>query len=69
MDAKIIINCPDVSKEEVRLMLQAVRDCEQQHLLDKRLFVWIDTRPELTMEESKDLLASIRPPWSFHKKV
>jgi len=60
---KIIIRSKQLSKEELRLLIQAIRDCEQQSFLDKEIFIWIDA-PELTTAEATEFLTSMEPPYN-----
>jgi len=61
MEAKLTIQIKQLSKEELRLLIQTIRDCEQKSFPDKIFIFIID--PELTTEETKEIWTSIKPPY------
>ena len=63
MKFELTFESQQLSKEEVRLLVQAIRDCEQTSFPDKEIFIWIEV-PELSMAECNEILASIKPPTS-----
>jgi hypothetical protein len=68
MEVKITIQSKQLSKEELQLLMQAIRDCEQKSFPDKEISIWVDA-PELTREEMTEILTSIKPPFKhgpFH---
>ncbi len=62
MEVKITIQSKQLSKEELLLLIQAIRDCEQKSFPDKEIFIWVDA-PELIREEMTQILTSIKPPF------
>lgn len=66
MKVTIQLICENLSKEELAALLQAIRDCEQQHFAAKDLMVLVDA-PELTTDEMIQLVGSIKPPFVFRK--
>ena len=64
MNTKLTIQSKELSKEELRLLIQSIRDCEQESFPDKEIFIWIDA-PELTREEMTQILTSIKPPYEY----
>ncbi|MBA7642706.1 hypothetical protein ES703_50412 [subsurface metagenome] len=64
MEVKITIESKQLSKEELRLLIQAVRDCEQKSFPEKDISIWIDA-PELTSEEMTEILNSIKPAYKY----
>lgn len=64
MEVKITIRSNELSKEELRLLIQAIRDCEQQSFPDKDIFIWINA-PDLTREEMTKILNSIKPAYKY----
>jgi len=54
-----------VTKEELRLLIQSIRDCEQESFPNKEIAIWIYA-PDLSQSECKKILASIKPPYK-HK--
>lgn len=63
MKVKVTIQSQQLSKEELQLLIQAIRDCEQKSFPDKEIFIWVDV-PELTSAEASEILASIKPPYT-----
>jgi len=53
-----------LTKEELRLLIQSIRDCEQKSFRDKEIAIWIEA-PELSASECEQILASIKPPYKY----
>ena len=64
MRVKVTIQGQDLSKEELRHLIQSIRDCEQKHFPNKEIFIWMDL-PQLTREEATEILASIKPNYRY----
>ncbi|MBA7506556.1 hypothetical protein ES706_05248 [subsurface metagenome] len=64
MRVKVTIQSKELSKEELRRLIQSIRDCEQKHFPDKEIFIWLDL-PQLTREETAGVLTSIKPPYKY----
>lgn len=64
MRVKVTIQSQQLSKEELQLLIQAVRDCEQRSFPEKEIRIWIEV-PELTVEECAEILDSIKPPYKY----
>jgi len=64
MEVKLTIESKQLSKEELRALIQAIRDCEQTSFPDKEIFIWIDA-PELNSEDATEILDSIKPPYKY----
>ncbi len=64
MEVKITIQSNELSKEELQLLIQAIRDCEQKSFPDKEIFIQIDA-PDLTREEMTEILNSIKPAYKY----
>ena len=62
LKVKLTFESQQLSKEELRLLIQAIRDCEQTSFPDKEIFIWIEV-PELSNAECNEILASIKPPY------
>ena len=62
MEVKVIIESKELSKEELRCLIQSIRDCEVKVFPDKEISIWIEV-PELTTAECNQILASIKPPY------
>jgi len=64
MEVKLTIESKQLSKEELRALIQAIRDCEQTSFPGKEIFIWIDA-PELSSEDAAEILDSIKPPYKY----
>ncbi len=62
MKVKLTFQSDELTKEELRTLIQSIRDCEQASFPDKKIYIWIEV-PELTWEECQEILASIKPPF------
>lgn len=62
MNIKLTFQSQQLDKEELRCLIQAIRDCEQKSFPDKEISIWIEA-PELPTSEANDILASIKPPY------
>ncbi|GAI13654.1 unnamed protein product [marine sediment metagenome] len=63
MKVKVTIQSQQLSKEDLRTLIQSIRDCEQKSFPDKEIAIWVDA-PELTSAEASEILASIKPPYT-----
>jgi hypothetical protein len=61
---KVSVQSEQLSKDDLRLLLQAIRDCEQKHFKDKKISI-IAKVPELGIDETMKILTSIKPPFSY----
>ena len=61
MKVKVTIESQAMSKEEVRLLIQSIRDCEKKYFPKKQISLWVEV-PDLTRAECIEILASIKPP-------
>ena len=64
MKVNISIRSDQLSIEDLRALLQAVRDCEQATFPDKQVHVFIEV-PELDMAECTEILMSTKPPFKY----
>ncbi len=53
-----------MSKEEVQLLLQKIRDCEQESFPQKEIGVFLFV-PELTTEEGTAIMGGVKPPFQY----
>ena len=60
MEVKLTLTSQQLDKEELRHLIQAIRDCEQSSFPDKEISIWIEV-PELSGPEASEILASIKP--------
>lgn len=62
MQVTITIQSNELSKEELRLLIQSIRDCELKTFPDKEIAIWVEV-PGWTAAECGEVLASIKPPY------
>ncbi len=62
MRTVLIIDSDQFVKEDVRALLQAVRDCEQANFPDKQLNISVEV-PWLSVDVVQELLTGIKPPF------
>jgi len=64
MRVKVIVQSEQLSKDDLRCLLQAIRDCEQSFFREKE--IWISAEaPELSSDEMTEILTSIRPSYEY----
>jgi len=61
---QLIIESQHLTKEELRLLIQSIRDCEQKSFPNKEIAIFIEA-PELSASECEQILASIKPPYKY----
>ena len=64
MKTNIVIYSDDLTKEDVQVLLQRIRDCEQKSFPEKEIGIFLMV-PELTNSEASEILTSITPPFKF----
>jgi len=64
MRVKVSVQSEQLSKDSLRALLQAIRDCEQRFFKDKEIWVFAEA-PELTSEEMTEVLTSVRPLYEY----
>jgi hypothetical protein len=57
-----------LNKEDLRILLQAVRLCEMANFPNKEIRIFIEV-PELTTDEMNQILKSIKPPYGWGPKI
>ena len=62
MNIKLTIQSQQLTKEELRLLIQSIRDYQQKSFPDKEMLIWIEAL-ELSASETKEILAGIKPPY------
>ncbi|MBA7647866.1 hypothetical protein ES703_55645 [subsurface metagenome] len=62
MILNISVKSEQLNVEDLRALLQAVRDCEMANFPDKEIHVYIEV-PQLNMAETVEILTSIKPPY------
>ena len=68
MDLKLTLSSQQLTKEEIRLLIQSIRDCEIKYFPNKEISIWIEV-PELTTAECTEILTSIKPPYKYGPSV
>jgi len=64
MKITVQIKSEQLNKEDLRVLLQAIRDCEQKNFKDKEIFIGVEA-PDLTTDEMTEILVSIKPPFAY----
>lgn len=62
MRISIVISGEDFTREDLRLLLQGIRDQEQKFSQNKEMFMAVSA-PELTAQEMVEILGSLNPPF------
>ena len=62
MRISVVICGEDFTREDLRILLQGIRDQEQKFSHDKEMFMAVSA-PELTVQEMVDILSSLKPPF------
>jgi len=65
---EVIVQSNKLSKGDLILLLQAIRDCEQRNFPDETITILVDV-PEFTIAEMSEVLASIKPPFAHGPAV
>jgi len=63
MKISIVVYSDDLTREDVALLLQSIRDCEQKSFLQKEIGVFLFA-PALTTQEATEIMARIKPPFT-----
>jgi len=53
-----------LTKEDIRALLQAIRDCEMATFPQKEIYVSVEA-PDMTSEDMTEVLTSIKPPYEY----
>ena len=68
MKTAVLVSSDQLNKEDMRALLQAIRSCEVANFPDKEIRITVEV-PELTADETEDILASIKPPFKYGPKI
>ena len=60
MKVNIVIYSEELAREDIRVLLQAIRDCEQRYFQNKEMGIAIFA-PALSKEQCQELIAGIEP--------
>ena len=64
MKVNLSVKSDQLNKEDLRALLQAIRDCELATFPDKEIYVYAEA-PELSTDEMTEILTSIKPPYDY----
>jgi len=62
MKTNIVIFSDELTKEDIQLLLQAIRDCEQKSFQDKEMGIAVFV-PSLTNDECSEIIRGMKPPF------
>ena len=68
MKVKLTLESKELTKEELRCLIQSIRDCEIKYFPNKEISIWVEV-PDLSTEECAEILASIKPPYKYGPSV
>lgn len=60
MKSNIVIYSEQLAEEDIRILLQAIRDCEQTYFKNKEVGIFIRV-PALSQEQCQKILSNIKP--------
>ena len=60
----VSIKSDQLTKEDLRALLQAIRDCEMATFPNKEIYISAEA-PDLRSEDMTDILTSIKPPYDY----
>jgi len=64
MKMTITIKSDELDKDELRVILQAIRTVEQRAFPEKKIYVSAEV-PELSSDDMTEILTSIKPPYGY----
>ena len=64
MKVNLSVKSDQLNKEDLRALLQAIRDCEMATFPDKEIYVLCEV-PEMTEDDVTGILKSIKPPYDY----
>ena len=64
MKVNVVIYSEDLTREDIQLLVQSIRDCEQKLFPQKEIGIFLFV-PELTTEEGITIMTGIKPPFKF----
>ncbi len=62
MRMNVVVYSEELTKEDIRALLQGIRDCEQKSFPDKTIVVAVFA-PEMSTEGITEVLSQIKPPF------
>ena len=64
MKVNLSVKSDQLNKDDLRALLQAIRDCEMATFPDKEIYVSAEA-PELSTDEITEIVTSIKPPYNY----
>ncbi len=64
MKTTITIKSDELDKDELRVILQAIRAVEQRAFPEKKIYISVEA-PELSSDDMTEILTSIKPPYDY----
>jgi len=64
MRVKLTVESNELTKEDLKSLLQAIRDCELCRFPDKKISILAEV-PDFTTNEMTEILTSIEPPYKY----
>jgi len=64
MKINMSIKSEQLNKEDLRALLQAIRDCEMSTFREKEIFIGVEA-PDMSGSDMTDVLTSIKPPYDY----
>ena len=64
MKINMSIKSDQLNKEDLRALLQAVRDCEMSTFREKEIYISVEA-PDMSESDMTDILTSIKPPYDY----
>jgi len=64
MKVDISIKSDQLNVEDLRALLQAVRDCEMSTFPEKEIYISVEA-PDMSESDMTDILTSIKPPYDY----
>jgi len=64
MKINMSIKSDELNKEDLRALMQAVRDCEMATFPEKKIYISVEA-PDMSSDDMTDILTSIKPPYDY----
>ena len=64
MKVNMSIKSDQLNKEDLRALLQAIRDCEMANFREKEIYVSVEA-PDMSESDMTEILTSIKPPYNY----
>lgn len=68
MKTNILLWSQELTREDLRLLLQAIRDSEQTNFPEKFIGIFVSV-DDLTTAECEEIIGSIKPPFKYGPRV